>query len=221
MRRRFDYGIIGVSLLVLFEAARAPAQDTALTEILSSLSTNIAAVHSIETSFVQEKHLSVLDHVVTLKGKIYMVKPDRLAWHVVSPIRYSIVLEEGTVRQWDGETKSETRLSIEKNPVLQMAIDQMRQWFSGDYLRLRSEYRITLTQQQPIELTFVPLNSTEAGKYIERVSVRFRNDNRYVTGIMVEEKGGDRTDIRFHDTRLDQDIPSIAWDVRFPAMPKQ
>ena len=208
-------------MLAVFGAVCSPAQDAALTEILSDLSSNLAAVRSVATGFVQEKHLSVLDHVVTLKGRMYMSEPDRFAWHVTEPIRYSIVMTGGTVRQWDGEAGSATQMSLEKNPVLQVAIDQMRQWFSGDYLRLRSDYRITLTQERPIELAFVPLDGNQAGKYIERVSVRFRDDRRYVAGIVVFEKGGDRTSITFHDTSLDQDIASRAWDVRFPALPEQ
>jgi len=215
MRRQLECGIVGVSLLAMLWPTHGFSEDGNLTKTLTALTTNVVTVQSLETSFVQEKSLSVLNHVVTLKGKMYMDKPDRFAWHVFSPIRYSMVMVGETVRQWDAEAESESTMSLPKNPALRVAIDQMRQWFLGDYMRLHSEYRITLTQEHPIRLTFVPLDGNAADKYIKRISLQFRDDNRYVDDITVEEEGGDQTRIRFHGTRLDLAVPAEAWDVRF------
>jgi len=208
-------GIWGVAFLLLFGSTRGLAEDDKLTKTLTALSSNIVAVQSLKACFVQEKHLAVFDHVVTLKGRMYMAKPNRFAWHVFDPIRYSMVAMGETVHQWDGEARQESSVSLRKNPALRAATGQMKQWFLGDYLGLRSEYRVTLVQENPVSLTFEPLESNAAAKYIKRISVRFRKDNRYLDRITVEETGGDRTDLRFHDTALDGDIPSEAWDVRF------
>ena len=218
MTRRMSTLCAGAMLAALaaMPGVRAEAEAEAYTETLSELSENMAAVQSLETRFTQEKHLSVLDHTVTLEGKMYLGKPGRFAWHVFSPIRYSLVMKGDTVRQWDGESGDETRLSLRDNPAMRVAIDQMQQWYLGDYVRLRSEYRVALVEEQPATLTFEPLEDNVAARYIERVTVRFRDDQRYVDEILVQEKDDDRTRIRFHDTKLDREIPSEAWEVRRP-----
>lgn len=106
-------------------------------------------------------------------------------------------------------------MSLQKNPALQVAIDQMQQWFVGDYQRLRSDYRIALAQEGPIQLTFVPLPGNAAKNYVKRVTVQFRADKRYIDRITVEEEGGDSTIIRFLDTKLNREISSDVWQVRF------
>lgn len=215
MTWRLDWGIVLITLLTALRPTPGLSVGTNLMSTLTVLSTNIAAVESLETRFVQEKRLSVLDHVVTLKGKMYMENPNRFAWHVFSPIRYSMVMQGETVRQWDAESTQESKLSLQNNPILQVAIDQMKQWFLGDYLRLRSDYRITVLQEEPIRLTFAPLPGSAASDYVEHVTVQFREDKRYIDRIIVREKGGDETDIQFSDTILNEQISSGVWNARF------
>lgn len=214
MRGWLYSGVASVVLIGVAAVPRVRAETETLTETLAGLSENMAAVQSLETRFTQEKHLAVLDHTVTLHGKMYLRKPGRFAWHVFRPIRYSLVMEDDAVRQWDGESGEESRLSLRDNPTLRVAIDQMQQWYLGDYVRLRAEYRVAVIEERPMTLTFEPREDHVAARYIERVTVRFREDQRYVDGIAVQERDGDQTRIRFHDTKLDREIPSEAWEVR-------
>ncbi len=203
--------VIVVLWLAYFAAATADAGTP--DEVLERLRANAAGIRTVETEFVQEKHLAIMDRTMTMRGRIFMAKPDRLAWRVDDPIRYVMVMDDKAIRQWDSESGQQTVMELDANPALQVAVGQMRQWFSGDYARLTSEYRITLERDDPVELTFVPLPENPAAGYIERVSVRFTDDERYLAGIMIEEKGSDRTELRFHGTKLNREIPSAAWQL--------
>lgn len=205
----------GIIIFVLCLAcATATANAGAPDEVLERLRANAADIRTVETGFVQEKHLAIMNRTLTMRGRIFMAKPDRLAWRVDDPIRYVMVMDDKTISQWDSESGQQTVMALDANPALQVAVGQMRQWFSGDYARLTSEYRITIEREDPVELTFVPLLENPAAGYIERVSVRFTDDERYLAGIMIEEKGSDRTELRFHDTKLNREIPSAAWELR-------
>ncbi len=209
-RVRTSVAVIVVLCLACFAAtADAGAPD----EVLERLSANAADIRTVETEFVQEKHLAIMDRTMTMRGRIFMAKPDRLAWRVDDPIRYVMVMDDKTIRQWDSESGQQTVMELDANPALQVAVGQMRQWFSGDYARLTSEYRITLEQEDPVALIFVPLPENPAAGYIKRVSVRFTDDELYLAGIMIVEKGSDRTELRFHGTTLNREIPSTAWEL--------
>ncbi len=203
-----------VVMIGVWLAGVAAGRADAPHEVLARLSANAAGIHTVDTAFVQEKHLAIMDRIMTMRGRIFMAKPDRLAWHVKEPIRYVMVMDDKAIRQWDSESRRETVMTLDANPALQVAVSQMRQWFSGDYARLTSEYRIALAQDDPVALSFVPYPDHPAAAYIERVVVRFTSDERYLAGITIEEKGGDRTELRFDDTKLNRDIPSAAWELR-------
>lgn len=195
-------------------AVGAEPWPDALSGVLARLSASVGGVQTIETAFVQEKHLAVLQHAISIRGKVYLAKPDRLAWHVAQPVRYTMIMDGNAIRQWDVESGRESRLSLTANPALQVAAAQMRQWFIGDYVRLQSEYRITQESDDPVRLTFVPRPDNPAAGMIDRVTVQFTQDERYLEAMTIVETGGDRTELRFFDTRLDQEIPAAAWDIR-------
>ncbi len=205
--------LVGIGWLLITGAPAQPTPDP-LHDVLTRLHGTISDVQTIETAFVQEKHLAMLQRVLTIRGNVYLAKPDRLAWHVAAPVRYTMIMDGNAIRQWDAESGRESRMSLDANPALQMATAQMRQWFVGDYLRLQSEYRITLDSQDPVKLTFVPRPDHPAAGYIDHVTVEFTNDERYLAGMTIVEQQGDRTTMRFHDTRLNGTIPDEAWDLR-------
>lgn len=194
-------------------AAELPGEPVS-EEWLAQLGATMGRLRTVQTAFVQEKTLRVLDRPMVIHGKAYLAHPDRFAWHVAGPIRYTLLLQGSTVRQWDAESGKETRLSLDASPALRMAADQMRQWFAGDYARLGAAYRITRTASDPLALLFVPSADHPAHGAIERVAVTFTADARYLASIEILEQGGDRTLIRFHDTLLDGELPAAAWDLR-------
>ncbi len=202
-----------VCMAQAFAALCAAAAREAPAELLERLNAKAEAVRTVNTAFVQEKHLEMLQHKLTIHGKVYMEKPDRLAWHVEEPIRYIMVMDDRAIRQWDAESGQKSGMALDKNPALRMAVDQMRKWFSGDYRQLRYDYRITLDEEDPVSLTFVPLAENPASGHIGRVTVRFTDDERYLSSIIIEERGGDLTELRFYATELNGEIPFSAWDI--------
>lgn len=211
---RFKAGIIAACLLIPWGRGQTAEPARGLEPMLRELSGHIAGVHSLQAEFEQEKHLSVFKQAVVLRGSFFMIKPDRLAWHVMEPVRYSAVIAGDEVRQWDGEAGSEHRMSMDDNPVLREAVHQMRRWFSENYLQMRAEYHIEIKQENPVVLCFAPRDENRAGDFIESVTVRFRKDGRCVEGLRIQEKNGDWTQIRFLNMQLNGHIPSDAWALR-------
>ena len=117
-------------------------------------------------------------------------------------LRYSLVIDGEVVRQWDEDTQQVQQISLSKNPAFQAVIEQMKQWFSGTYTSLLAEYDIKLLKQRPLSLSFVPHKNTVASNVINNVTVVFRDDERYIHQICIEEKSGDSTFLTFVDTLL-------------------
>ena len=108
-------------------------------EVLSRLENKMSDIHSLKTNFIQEKNLAILNKKLILKGTIFIEKPLLFAWYVKEPMKYSMVIKNDIIHQWDEETKKSQQISILNNSSLNAIITQMREWFSGTYRLLLDE----------------------------------------------------------------------------------
>ena len=182
--------------------------------VLGELEKTISGTKTISTDFIQEKNLALFNQKIILKGKVFIQKPGFLSWRVLSPMRYSMVIKGSTISQWDEDTNQVQQVSLAKNPSFQVAIGQMQNWFCGTFKSMLSDYKITLTTEHPITLEFVPLETSLTRNFINRVTVLFQNDERYIKEVNIEEKNGDSTSLAFVNTQLNLPISPSAWEVR-------
>jgi len=181
---------------------------------LGRLEAKAVQVTSMESNFMQEKKLVMFDKPLILKGKIFLKKPGQFAWHQSEPIRYSLVIKGNFVRQWDGETGRVQEISVIDNLSFSVAVKQMTEWFSGAYTGLLKDYTITTLKQNPLVLKFIPRQNSSSFNLVKKVEVVFREDERYIQEIYIEEKNGDTSRLKFTETKLNVDIKPNAWEVK-------
>jgi outer membrane lipoprotein-sorting protein len=177
---------------------------------LKRLEKNMAAFESMKTDFVQEKSLAVFKKKIVLKGRIFVQKPNRVAWHVDKPVKYSVLITDKFIRQWDEDTGKVQEISLSGNPVFRVVIKQMTAWFSGSFSSLQDEYYVKIVRQRPFVVEFTPKENNFSKKVIKSVTVSFRDDERYLSRISIRERSGDVTTIIFENTLL-----NIPLDERF------
>ncbi|NQU74302.1 MAG: outer membrane lipoprotein carrier protein LolA [Candidatus Omnitrophica bacterium] len=182
--------------------------------VLEDLERIMSGTKTIQADFIQEKSLALFNQKIILKGKVFIQKPGRFSWRVMSPKRYSIVINGSTIRQWDEDTNQVQQVSLSRNFSFRVAIEQMQNWFCGTFKAMLNDYKITLTTKQPISLEFIPLKGSVSRNFIERVSVLFQDDAHYIKKVHIKEKSGDSTSLVFINTQLNQPILSSAWKVK-------
>ena len=190
------------------------ADDSPAQASLLRLEKNLAGISTVQTRFTQERELAVFQQKVVLKGTITIQNPDRLAWRVDTPVRYTMVIEGNKVRQWDEEANQVQQMSLSANPVLQTVTDQLTKFFSGRLSALASMFDVRETADKPLALEFTPRADSITQKAIRRVTMVFQPDERYIERIAIEEAGGDRTTIVFSDTVLNARVDEKAWEVK-------
>lgn len=204
------------NVVFLSEAKEEKTNETLnnISELLSRLGQKASAFKTLKTDFVQEKELAMFKNKITIKGRIYIQKPDKLAWHVDKPVRYSVLITDKSIRQWDEETDRVQELSLSANPVFQNVVNQMTVWFSGDYSSLIGDNDVRLIKNSPIMIDFIPKESNMAKKIIRSITITFREDEKYVERIRIQEKSGDVTTIIFLNTVLNAPLDSSSFEVK-------
>lgn len=207
--------ILGLSLFLMSGDLSAGSDDgwDEASEALSQLEENMSDIRTLKADFIQEKELAVFKDKVVLKGAIFLENPALFAWRVREPVRYSLVINGDTLHQWDEDTGQVQRLSLADNPNFQIAITQMKNWFSGRYASLRGEYQIKILQQNPVSLKFIPDKTAITSSVLSSITITFRKDKKYIHKIYIEEKDGDSTLLTFLNTEVNCRLDDATWQV--------
>jgi outer membrane lipoprotein-sorting protein len=193
-------------------AAQKPPEDMAV--FLADLGKQVSNFTTLKTEFVQEKEMAMFREKLVMKGRIYLQKPNKVAWHVDSPVRYSVLITDKLIRQWDEDTNKVQEISLAKNPIFQNVLNQLTVWFSGDYSSLLTVNAIRQMQQEPLVLEFLPLEKNVSRKVIKSITLTFREDRKYLRQIRIREVNGDLTTITFVNTLLNAPLDSTSFEVQ-------
>jgi outer membrane lipoprotein-sorting protein len=203
--RKFLIILFFLAGLILKVPAGAENSDQTLNirDLLLDIEKKVSKFKNLQTEFTQEKDLSIFKNKIILKGRIYIQKPHKVAWHVDEPIRYSVLITRELIRQWDEETDQIQEIPLSANPVFSIVTEQLTAWFSGHYVDLLEDYEIRINSRHPLKMEFVPKETSGMQKIIKTIIVTFRDDERYLKKIKFLEMNGDSTTITFRNTILD------------------
>lgn len=182
--------------------------------VLAEIEKEQETISTLQTDFIQQKKLAVFDQELIIKGSISLQKPGRLAWRVLEPMKYNMVIEEKTLRQWDESSNQVQTISLSDNPMFGAMIHQMNEWFSGKYSSMVDQYHISLTSESPVALQFSPRETDSMFKVIEKVDIEFSDDRKQIHQISILDKTGDQTTLIFVNPRINGELDPDVWKVQ-------
>jgi outer membrane lipoprotein carrier protein len=192
----------------------ASADDAPSADVLAFLEKNLSQIKTIQADFVQTKTMAMFKQKLVIKGRMAVQNPDRVAWLVDEPVRYSFVINGAKLTQWDEDTDKVQSLALDKDPAFKAVFQQLTAWFSGRYSLLLDTYIVAVEQREPCVLLFKPKPGSMADGVITSVRVVFRADGRYIEELTIREAAGNITVIQFSNARLNEPIPDKTWEVR-------
>jgi len=169
-------------------------------QTFARLQAEAALVETLESDFVQEKHLSIFNDVLVSKGHFLYRRPDALRWEILEPVKTGFVLNGESGRRWHERSGDQESFTIARDPVMNVVARELLSWTRVDLDELAQRYTIRVESDAPIRLHLTPLSDT-AG-FLEYLLIEFAPQAGYVRQVEVHEPGGDFTRIRFTDTRL-------------------
>jgi outer membrane lipoprotein-sorting protein len=215
--------VLFLVLSILVYVGQASAKDvkndgaqepTDLSILLNSIGKKVSGFKTLKTDFIQEKAMALFKEKLVLRGRIYIQKPNKVAWHVDKPLRYSVLITEKFIRQWDEDTDQVQELSLSKNPMFQHVIKQLTVWFSGEYGSLLETNDVRLVKRSPLTIEFSPRSNNDTRKVIKNIMITFREDQAYLQQIRIKEMSGDVTTITFTKTLLNAPLDNSNFEVR-------
>jgi outer membrane lipoprotein-sorting protein len=190
------------------------SQSEDLTVFLQNIGKKASNFKTLKTDFTQEKKMVMFKDKLVLKGRIYLEKPNKIAWHVDSPVRYSVLITDKLIRQWDADTNKVQEISLTKNPIFQNVLSQLTIWFSGEYGSLIDTNEVRVIKRNPLVIEFIPRDNNVSKKVIKSITITFRADQNYLQQLRIQEMSGDITTINFINTILNPPLNSKNFEVK-------
>ncbi len=169
---------------------------------LQTYAQKIGTVQTLQSDFVEEKHLSLLDKPIQSQGTLTFDKSaGKLRWQYQKPFVNGFLIEKDNIYRLQG---------VEKSPVRQAAgrmfLAEMVVWLTLDFEALKKNYAITT---HDTEITFLPL--AKEHKVVKEITVWLdKKDPRVVTQVKMEEPSGDFILWKFSNTQLN---PALSDEV--------
>ena len=214
---------VGVALVLLAlnlgflpapaRAAEAVGQAETVA-LLKSVGKKVSDFKTLKTEFTQEKKMAMFQKKLVMKGRIFLRKPSQIAWHVDSPLRYSVLITDKLIRQWDEDTNKVQEVSLAKNPIFQNVLNQLSVWFSGDFSTLIDSNEVHVVKREPLVLEFVPKENNMSRKVVKSITITFREDMTYLKQLRILEVSGDVTTIHFEKTQINVPLDAKSFEVK-------
>lgn len=193
-------------LITLLTCSATVTRAADLATVLTEVKAAAGQTDTLYSHFTQEKHLDIMAETLLSQGLFAYRKPDHLRWELLTPIVSGFVLRGQQGERWNGLSRELERFSVERDPLMGMIAQQLLAWARVDLDWLQQRYVMELVSEQPLQLKLTPRDAGEAG-FIDHLEIFFAADRRYVEQVVLVEKSGDSTRLRFTDVKVNGSLP--------------
>ncbi len=166
-----------------------------LEDLLARVEKKAATVQTFTCEFRQTRTLAMFSRPVIFKGKLTMMRPDKLRWEFLAPMPSTLILN-GSKGMKCSANSPVRKFDLNTDPVMGLVIRQLWSWMDGQYLNMRDLYDMKLVSGETIVL--FP-KQTIVAQAIKQIRVSFDPGTLQPDRINIMEAGGDKTVINFHD----------------------
>jgi len=186
-----------------------PITDSNKTQVdLSKLTEN---TKSIQSKFIQEKHLSFLTENIISKGEFYFQSPNKLRWEYSSPFNYIIVFNDKNIL-----IKDENKLSsfdTESNKMFNEINNMMIGSIQGSLFTDNERFNVKYLENSTQYLLELDPKLQEMKSMIKLIKIYIDKSDISVSKIKMIESSDDYTSIKFINRKMNQPIDNEKFNL--------
>lgn len=168
----------------------------------------IPPVNSVQSQFIQKKHLPILETPLISKGVFYYQAPRSLRWEYREPIRSILLMHDGRVRRFvDSPTgyRAEGGAGLQ---AMQVVLEEISQWLKGDFDQSRM-FAARKTSDGKIILS--PRDAAMGG-VIQRIELHPAPDPGVLQRVVIVESEDAFTEMVFSHTVLNRPLAADLFE---------
>jgi outer membrane lipoprotein carrier protein len=189
----------------------APATPEQQKMMLEKIMAASDRMESLICNFEQTKELSLLSEIIVSKGKMYYRKNNRLRWEYLSPYKYTFILNDRKILMQTENSRSV--VDVKSSQLFQEIVRIMINGVSGSGLTdLKNFTNSYYWSEKTWEVVLEPVKK-EMKQMFARIKLTFNIDDFTVDRVEMEERNGDKTNIRLTDKKRNDDIEDTQFHI--------
>lgn len=176
---------------------------------LAKLSEN---TQSIQSKFIQEKHLSFLTENIISKGEFYFQSPNKLRWEYSEPFEYIIVFNDKNIYIKD-ENKIST-FDTKSNKMFAEINNMMIGSIQGDLFTDSERFNVKYYENANQYLLDLEPKLPEMKSMLKTIKIYIDKSDISVAKIKMIESSDDYTSIDFTERKLNQTIDNERFNLK-------
>jgi outer membrane lipoprotein-sorting protein len=210
----FSLFAVCLTAFAVFSASAQPAGFTLLANTVSlqqQLSSATHATHSISSDFNQIKHMKMLNDKVSSKGKFYFKKENKIRIEYTAPFQYLMIMNGGTITVKDEHKTS--KINTRNSKAMQSANKLMIDCMSGSVYNNKDFSVKTFEGKGQYLMQLTPVAASMKGLF-SRIDVYIEKSDLSVAKLVMNEQGGDYTEMTFINKKKNQALSDALFTVR-------
>ena len=168
------------------------------------------SVRTFKATFEQKAFVKMMNRVEVTRGEVKIKKPGRMKWVYNAPDPQVLISNQKTLWLYIPEDEQVTKIPVENvyssnTPAL----------FLAGQGKLTDSFNIAQVVPEQNEITVV-LIPHEGDSNLSRLVLHVDKKNYQIIGSSVYDKLGNRTDIRFRNIRINEEIAENAFNFKVP-----
>ena len=178
---------------------------------VNAIQKNYESVLTFKATFEQRAFVKMVNRTEVAKGNVQIKKPGKMKWVYNSPDPQVLISNQKNLWLYTPEDEQVTRMPVENvyssnTPALFLA--------GQGILTDTFDVVQVLTEKNGFTVVFTP---KEVESNLSRLILRANKNNYQITGATVYDKLGNKTDIRFRDIRINEEIAESVFNFKVPA----
>jgi outer membrane lipoprotein-sorting protein len=201
---------LAVSLLTA-----VPARADRLDEVLAEMAKAGKRLETMTADFIQTDHDFLLKDQEETRGKLYLAVPGRIRWEHAPPREKVLVVKDDLVRLYNPTANQVHEFRRGKGSKSGGA-DLLIGFGSGNE-RIREIYDVSLGDEteSTVSISLVPKNPAAA--LFTRIELTLDKKTWNPVQSVFHSPNRNRTEIRFENVVLNQDLPAATFELKLPA----
>ena len=199
--------LIPILFFLLLQISRA--QDSNFTEVTNidvlkaKLTSHTESTNSIESNFVQEKHLWMLNEVLISEGVFLFKKENSVRWQYNTPIEYTIVIHNGVFTIVSNDKVNE--FGIDSNPMFREINSMIVTAIRGNFID-NPDFAAEFLENNDQYLARLKPTNSKVGAMLETIEIYFDKQSMEVVKVVFKEPGDDFTSIIFKNKKINSGL---------------
>lgn len=173
-------------------------------EIKSKLNELTSSTQTIQSDFIQEKHLSFLSEKIISKGKFAFKNPNLLRWEYAEPINYIIVFNNKNILINDDGKIS--KYDTQSNKMFSEINNMMVGTIQGSLFNDTERFNVKFFESEKQYLLELNPKMHEMKSMLKSIKIFIDKYDNSVASIKMIETSDDYTKIDFVNRKLNQPI---------------